>query len=416
MKFTFLVKYMYNKKKYVFLLLLQTILYIYFLMNFFSFMLFKQNYIEDYNKYYPVHDGFRLVDSKSGQIGNIENTTKILFKFLDYLDHNSNVENYRFYVQHSDYNGDDLNIDYSKYYSKYQSGDVPQGIPAIEIDHIYYDIIKKYVSGPGLQDSDFHKNTDYTPIIMGKSFSKDYKVGQVLTSKDKKTKLKVVGFLKENVLILSNADSVYNSRSLEGSFILPLDRNELLSADASTAFNVLGHFSIQFNDKKIDYKAASDQITSELNALGSTFSTTNFYDVYNNFMNMVGGQLKFEIFRTTILTILSFGALCLSLLYSINTRKRDIGVLYALGARSKNIIFILCFEAVMVNLIGYLICIPLYMHFGKEVFLIFLTDYSVKNMGAAFIASLIICAISLIIPCYKIIKLNPRNLIGGFRE
>lgn len=251
---------------------------------------------------------------------------------------------------------------------------------------------------------------------MGKNFSKDYKIGQILTSKDKKTKLKVVGFLKENVLILSNADSVYNSIPLEGSFILPLDRNELFAADASIAFDVFGHFSIQFDDNKISYKAASEQITNELSSLGSPFGITNFYDVYNNFMNMIGGQLKFEVFRTTILTIMSFGALSLSLLYSINTSKRDIGILYALGAKRKNIIFILCFEAVFINIIGYLICVPLYMHFGKEVFFIFLTDYNFKNMGVAFIASLIICIIFLIIPCYKILKLNPRNLIGGFRE
>lgn len=59
-------------------------------------------------------------------------------KFLDYLDHNRYIENYRFYIKHSDYNGNDFNIDYSKYYSKYQSGDIPKSIPAIEIDRTYY--------------------------------------------------------------------------------------------------------------------------------------------------------------------------------------------------------------------------------------------------------------------------------------
>lgn len=44
MKFTFLFKYMYNKKN----------------------ILFKHNYIQDYNKYYPVHDRFRLVDNNAG--------------------------------------------------------------------------------------------------------------------------------------------------------------------------------------------------------------------------------------------------------------------------------------------------------------------------------------------------------------
>ena len=50
---------------------------------------------------------------------------------------------------------------------------------------------------------------------------------------------------------------------------------------------------------------------------------------------MIGSELKFEIFRTAVLSILSLGALTLSLLYSINTRKKDIGIFYALGAKKE---------------------------------------------------------------------------------
>jgi putative ABC transport system permease protein len=176
-------------------------------------------------------------------------------------------------------------MNYSKYYSKYKTpdGDIPKSIPSIKIDGIYYNVIKKYVTGPGFKANDFHKNKDYTPIIMGGNFSKDYKIGQLIISEDKKIKFKVVGFLKENVIVLSDSDPVYNSQSLEGSFILPLDRNELLG-DASIAYNSLAHFSIEFNPNKISYKSASYQIVQEMNSIGLNFSTSNFYDDFNGFL------------------------------------------------------------------------------------------------------------------------------------
>ena len=253
-------------------------------MTFFSFTLFKNNYIQSYNRYFPIYNGFRLTMNGMGQMANIDKTPAQLFKFMDYLDKNKAIKNYRLYINGTSYNQDYFNMDYSKYYSKYElpTGDIPKSIPSIKMDVTYYSIIKKYVTGPGFKASDFHKNKDYTPIIMGENFSKDYKIGQVLISRDEKVKFKVVGFLKENVIVLSDADPVYNSQSLEGSFILPLDRTELLG-DASIAYNLLAHFSIEFNPKKISYKVASYQIEKEMNSIGLNFSTSNFYDDFNGF-------------------------------------------------------------------------------------------------------------------------------------
>jgi putative ABC transport system permease protein len=415
MKLTFLLKYMNSKKKFIVLILLQTTIYIYFLMSFFSFTLFKHNYIENYNKYYPVYNGFSLTSKETGLFGNIDKLPGELPKFMSYLDKNKYIENYRLYIDDTSYNQDYFNMDYTKYRSKYNSMDEDTtSIPSIKIDRTYYNVIKKYVNGPGFKASDFHKNNNYTPIIMGKNFSKDYKIGQVIISRDEKIKFQVVGFLKENVLVMGY-EPVYNSKSLEGTFILPLDRSKDL-LDGGVVANSLQHFSIEFNPNKISYKAASQQTLQEMHSLGMDYSALNFYDSFNGFLIMIGSELKFEIFRTSVLTILSLGALTLSLLYSINTRKKDIGILYALGAKKRDIIFMLFFESILITLLAYLVSVPLYMHFGRQVMLIFLTDYGFENMGYAFIAALLISFISLIIPCYKVIKLNPRDLIGGFRE
>lgn len=413
MNIRFLIKYTFKNKKNILLLLILTTLYIFFIMNFLSVKFFKYNCKEIFSKSYPADDGFYIWNNDSGNPADLKTIDKNFFGFLSYLDKSNYIKNYRFYLSDS-YPQKYFKIDYSKYREKakdiYPEGS--QSINTLKIDKKYYEAIKKYVSGYGFTANDFNLKGASLPVILGMNFKHDYKVGQVLTSVDNKVKLKVVGFLNEN-LFFNYSDPVSNSIPSEGSFILPLNRENL---NYLNAYKALDNLTIQFDTKKINYKEATAKILEVGKSFGFNFEIGDFNFFLNDFFKMIDAQININALRTFILTILAFGAFSLSLLYSINEKKKDIGILYSFGAKRRHIILMVSFETVMISLVGYLISIPLFLRFGRTILEIFMDNYTSVNIRYGLLFILLIDFLALLLPCYKIIKLKPRELIGGFRE
>lgn len=409
MSITFYLKQMVIKRRILFLLVIQSIIYSFFLMNFFALIFFKVNFINHYKKFYPVDNGGVIHTQSMGDALSIE-------ALFNYIVNNKNLSGYFIYtidIIPQEYYG----IDCSKYYQKYKAYSELdlKNIQYVKVDEVYYErYIKPYMIGKGFSTADFKGNNGITPLILGSNFKGYYKIGDIIKSQDNKTDLIVTGFLNEDVLILNGqSETVDGSVSLEGSFLVPLNRTEL--SDPYRLLNALQHLVFEVKKDKNNV-VLSQNFNEKASELGLSCIISNFKDDLYEFLTEVDGQIKFDLLRMCILSILSMGVLTLSFLFLINSYKKDIGIFYATGASTKNIISLILFDLVSVVLCAYLISIPLYILISKHIIVYFMNDFNFRNILIAGMTFLIIGLFSVIIPIGKIVKMKPRELIGGFTE
>lgn len=159
--------------------------------------------------------------------------------------------------------------------------------------------------------------------------------------------------------------------------------------------------------------------------LGSDFKVMTWYDLHEDFYSI----LKIErwvafIILSLIIAVASFNILG-SLTMTVIEKKRDIGVLKALGATDKMITNIFLFEGISVGIIGMVagtiigLCVTL----GQKYFEFYKLDASVYKIGALpvelratdFIyiplAALILCFLASLYPSRRAAKLEPVNAI-----
>ncbi|BFN06043.1 FtsX-like permease family protein [Clostridium tetani] len=409
MNINFLMKDLLHRKKIVFLLIIQTIIYVYFLINFFSINMFQKDYTKNYHNSFPINNGVFISDMESLEKVN----NKQALDFLNYIDNNLDVKQYKLYLK-DHLTAKDFNIDNLKYIQNYLiEGEIGKGlVPYYKLDYNYYFQIKEYIDGSGFTKEDFHKEVEFTPLILGKNFKKDYKIGDTILSNNNKIKFKVVGFLNKNLLIFEG-DPIGGTNSLDGSFITPLNRKEFL--DDYNLGMALKNIIIEFKDN-INYKNAVTKVQNMSNKIGLNIILSDFLIPLNKFLEDIESQVKFESLKVNIFTVLSLGVFILSIINFINLRRNEIGILYAIGANIKDIIILICFDIIVVMILGYLISLPLYIHNSKLIVFFFVNNFHIKNFILAFFSLFFIGILSLIIPCYKIIKLKPKDLIGGFRQ
>ncbi|NYC71662.1 putative ABC transport system permease protein [Clostridium beijerinckii] len=409
MSVKYCLKNLYIRKKIMLLLLFQAIVYIFFLMNLFSMSMFKSNFTKNYKENFPLENGAYIKDGIDSEklekeIGNVR-------KFIDYIEDNKNIKSYRLSVidrlstEEFNINTDDfkqqhtVNMDYKNF------------IPLYRINYGYYSEIEKNIYGSGLKKEDFDKDNEFTPVILGEIFKKNYKIGDIISNDDKSSKFKVVGFLKKDILILDGMNPAESTKSSEKGFIIPLTKT-FLNEENYMLPHSMKNMVFTFNNN-LDNSAVIKQIIDKGKELGMNLEINNFYDSLNTFINDVDIQIRFESVKVLIYTLLSFGVFTLSFIYLINNRKREVGILYSLGASKKNIIFMFCLDMVLIIGLAYLLSIPIYMYFGETVIYFFINDFNIINLGAPFLIMLLISLLSLIIPINNIIKLKPNELIRG---
>ncbi|NFV28737.1 FtsX-like permease family protein [Clostridium botulinum] len=405
------MKNLINRKKIIILLIIQTAIFIYFLTNFFTLKTFKNDFIKNYQKDFPMKAGVYVSNLLLEE--DFENKDKQILNFINYIKTNDNIKNYRINVIEFISRGE-LGIKYSAHSKEYkiQTPTEENNIPYLKFNYNYYYELKKYIHGPGFKISDFNHDQDIKPIILGRNFKGIYNIGDLIISADKTLKFKVVGFFNRNISIL-DGDPILNAQSLDNGIVTPLNKQEF--NDVSKLRKILNGLTIEFKDEA-NIAQCSKIIKDKAKSLDLNIEFQNFHKPLNEFLKDFDSKLKFEFVRIIMFNILAFGALTLSFIYLVNTKKREIGILYSIGATTSNIIFTMVFDVMFIIISAYLISLPIYMYNGKIIFYFFVNQFSVRNFIWAFLTILITAFIALIIPCCNIIKLKPKELIGGFRE
>ncbi|KOR25401.1 FtsX-like permease family protein [Clostridium sp. L74] len=406
MSIKYLFKSLYNRKKIIILLVLQTIVYIFFVMNIFSIVMFKSNFIKNYKENFPIESGAYVKNITDGD--SIEKNRNKAWQFIKYIETNKYIKSYRLCLKDG-LNTKEFNIDTSKFKEEYiyTEDNFKDNIPWYRFNYGYYSEIEKYIDGNGFRMEDFQKDNEFIPVILGETYKKNYKKGDIIASNN--LKFKVVGFLKKTILIM-DIDPIINVQSSEKCFISPLTKSFL-----NEPYNLsmsMPHMIFTFSNN-VNNSIIIKQIENKSKELGINLKLNNFYDDLNKFLPDLDSQILFEAIRVLIFTILSLGMFTLSFVYLISNRKKEVGVLYSIGASKKDIICMFCFDMIFIIAVAYLISIPIYLYMGKLVFFFFMNSFNILNLGVPFIIILLISFISLILPINNIIKLKPNELIGG---
>lgn len=124
-----------------------------------------------------------------------------------------------------------------------------------------------------------------------------------------------------------------STKSSEKGFIIPLTKT-FLNEENYMLPHSMKNMVFTFNNN-LDNSAVIKQIIDKGKELGMNLEINNFYDSLNTFINDVDIQIRFESVKVLIYTLLSFGVFTLSFIYLINNRKREVGILYSLGASKK---------------------------------------------------------------------------------
>lgn len=409
MDIKYFFKNLYMRKKIILLLIFQAIVYIYFLMNLSSFIMFKSNFIKNYKENFPLENGAYIKDGIDSQ--ELKDEIENVREFVDYIDNNKDIKSYRLSVRDR-LSTEEFNINTDRFEQQYNVDMYyKEYISAYRVNYGYYSEIEKNIYGNGFKKEDFDKYSDVTPVILGEIYKKDYKLGDIISNDDKSIKFEVVGFLKKNMLFLDGSDPANSTYSSEKSFIIPLTKT-FLNEENYMLPHSMREMTFTFNDNS-DNSAVINEITKKGKEFGMDLEIDNFYTSLNIFLEDLDVQIRFESIKTLIYTILSCGVFTLSFIYLINNRKREIGILYSLGANSKNIIFMIFLDMIFIISIAYLISIPMYMHFGQTVIPYFLNEFNIINLGIPFIIMIFISLLCMVIPINNIIKLKPSELIRG---
>jgi lipoprotein-releasing system permease protein len=190
--------------------------------------------------------------------------------------------------------------------------------------------------------------------------------------------------------------------------------------DASDLFRTYGTYNgvdIRLNDIN-----QSEEVKQKLiSALGNEFTVSTWYDLHSDFYSI----LKIErwtafIILSLIIVVATFNILG-SLTMTVIEKKRDIGILRAMGATSQTITKIFMFEGIAVGLIGMIAGTILGLgitlaqkHF--ELYKISSSIYKIRALPvelsaidfiAVPIAALFLCYVASLYPAKRAAKLNP---------
>ena len=402
-----------KRKMITILILLQLIFYIYTIMSFFNLYEFRNEFIKklDYsitskNRYYflPYQSEFYVSPEKSKEnklklIDFIRNDKRVLGvgSFRTILMPSSNIENFE-------------NIYESFKVDNFQSNS--NNVNILKIDYEYFKLMNfPKVEGEIFKKEDFYKKNSTYKVLVGHNFKKYFNIGDELhITKD--LKYKIIGFLPKDYTIFLSS-TIMNLENANSAIICPED---LQLKDDAVILKEKFFGGIQFilkdnveYDKVInDFYKKSDNLNVEVNFL-------KFEDNIERFYEALEPVIRIELLKVIIFLFFTLVAVISLVIYSINNRKKEFGVLICTGIKLRKLIFSILYEWIFLIIIAYLISCILFVNIENSLNGWFKYTYGFHNLGIGFIVSILMFLIISVKPIIKILKLQPKELIGGIK-
>ena len=371
-----------KRKKFYFFMIFQLLFCFISLNECFSIINYYNNNIKIVKKIIPTNDTFTIdkrVDAKFQPLDKIDFSK--IDNFYKFLNSNTNLTLKGGYL--------------------YNSSNV-LGIDKYILSYDFFSILE----GRKFNTKDF-ENKNNLPVILGYNFKEKFKLGESINLEGKN--YNIVGFLNKNTTFLQEGNSfIEKLKKLDDFFIIPIFYDELGKIDKLTFIN-----SYLFNVEKND-KNTFKNINNKMEELSLEYEIKSFEKIVNDFYGETKGFSKIEMINTFILLIISIFAIVSSALLSIVNRKKEFGVLMALGASKKNIILQVILENILILLGAFIISFIHFCFLGKHLFGgIINVQISLFNIGVTGLLMLILLLFISLSITRKMFKFSLKDLIGG---
>lgn len=292
------------------------------------------------------------------------------------------------------------------------------------IDEGLSNFIKFPISqGKDFSSKDFHEN-DMRNVLLGSTYEKYFKIGDVITlQSDKEEQLRISGFIKNNSYFYNQGVEITSSlMNLNSIIVIPINKAEEVDEQILTS-RIQNGLLLQLNDnanfedvsKKINLKATELRLSEHNEKLNTILKS-----IINNYIN---ANLPKMIIGICFLVFSSVG-LITSLIVTIFSKKREIGIRLACGASIFNIFNSLVLEMIFISLVSFIGAIGEYLIENKgSIQLIkkeyaYLTIIDIYGIDIFTLIELFIVVIFVLIVISLTIfkqlkKLQPKDLIGG---
>ncbi|MDV4150207.1 ABC transporter permease [Clostridium sp. AL.422] len=412
---------------------------IYFIFSTISQVNFKSDILKKYEKNYPLDRGIFTSFSEV-----VDNERLIIKEDLD-LKLERNI--YSFFSSQKDiidkiyfnnlkiYPMDVMNIKKESSKDLKLNGD-NEILKFFCINKDYYiDYIKDYIDGVGFKDIDFKGDGIRTPILLGSDFKNIYKIGEIIQNEKTKETFEVRGFIKKDKFIFSMTGSpaygmeslnnsivsTYNEEGLERAMKKNLsmkNEKDIMDEDAvliydltkiipSIILKVSPEYELDQAMKELDKRLINNGLSVELLSMKSDIDT--FIERFNH-------EISFNTLILSVFGILSIMVVSTIINYTIQKFKYNIGILYSIGATTKDILNIFFSKIIQISVIALVFGGILYVNIRKSVYLFFVNEIRIEYIIYGSILYMSIISVSFIAPIIKMRKYEPMDLLKGGRE
>lgn len=387
------------------LLILQIALWVFYISGLVSLINFEKNYTLRYERSFPLKNGATIKFEKM-----ILNNPKEIDKYVEILklldDEKIDYGLTRDYYQPDDLiDPAELGIN-KKYFKKNFRVDefLDNKIVPIVLNYTSIEKQSKNLEG-NISKNEWKTVGEDTPIILGKDFKSEYKIGDVLNYKGKK--FHVVGFFKESILFSTYTGTVNYSKLSDENIFFPIENDyDLKRYDFQP-------ITLYFSG---DLDQSIKSLTPKLEEITSNFTIDKCSKDLNDFLAQVESKKMVEFIKAFIISILATASIMVTIVYKLISNKNRIGILYAIGYGRKDVIMIICKEFSLLTIISIVLGSIFYIKKGGEVFAFFLNENLTINLLISILVLIILIIISFTLSVREINKITPRELIGGFRE
>ncbi|MGL4850816.1 MAG: FtsX-like permease family protein [Clostridium sp.] len=262
--------------------------------------------------------------------------------------------------------------------------------------------------GRTFNTDEYEKNYDKekVPIILGSDFKKITEIGAEFEVyiDEKWRNAEVIGFLKKGQEFVETPIGNYSMISYDNVAIVP----EFLIED--NTFDRLGNIYLYklISESYITDLSAEDKIkikekARELDLFQVQF--TNITEAVESFKELFIELQFFNIAILLLTFLIGVGSLVLSIINSINDRKKEFGIYFALGATKGRIINIVIIEVLYITILAGIMSVPLII--SRSV----ISGFSITGFIMMWIIIAIVNIAIIIIPIKKIKETPMSSLI-----
>lgn len=279
-------------------------------------------------------------------------------------------------------------------------------MPIRYVDYDYYKSLNlKLIDGNGF---DIKNNKDNV-VILGNRFSKYYKNNDYININE--GNFKVVGIAKKDVAIPFDNDYSSSYPFLDDSMIILINDNKLNEFYFIQEAALKDGINVKFTKGDIENKKEEIQKLARKYNLRIAFS--NNLIKYKEAMSSIESEVNYSFIRSMIFLIISLMGLISISIYSIYDLKREIGIIIALGARTRDVIFVSSIKMILLGASSLIFGTIIDNHINLAGGGWYRVENNYVNIIITIIVMISAMIISLVIPSIKIMSIEPRELIGS---